>query len=144
MPKLTFDPEGLHRAVLNVVSNAIDACDREAHRPRAWKPTTRTPNRRRIDPTEPSSGMSRSDVVYDPADSLVQVRVDDNGGGIPPEEHEHIFSLFVSNKGNRGTGLGLAGESEDHARARRPDPRRERAGPRRDVHSAKCPPCWPT
>jgi hypothetical protein len=45
--------------------------------------------------------------VYDPVRSLVQVVVDDNGGGIPPDALEHIFSLFVSNKGSRGTGLGL-------------------------------------
>jgi len=32
---------------------------------------------------------------------------EDNGGGISPEEIENIFSLFVSHKGNRGTGLGL-------------------------------------
>src|SRR5262245_1286020 len=29
MPTLTFDPEGLHRAVLNVVTNAVDACEKE-------------------------------------------------------------------------------------------------------------------
>ncbi|HEV3415871.1 MAG TPA: FHA domain-containing protein, partial [Pirellulales bacterium] len=29
MPTLTFDPEGLHRAILNIVSNAIDACDKD-------------------------------------------------------------------------------------------------------------------
>src|SRR5262249_54302919 len=27
MPTLMFDPEALHRAILNVVTNAIDACD---------------------------------------------------------------------------------------------------------------------
>ena len=36
---------------------------------------------------------------------LVVVR--DNGQGIPAEEIDHVFSLFVSKKGNRGTGLGL-------------------------------------
>ena len=30
MPTLIFDPEGLHRAILNVVTNAFDACDRAA------------------------------------------------------------------------------------------------------------------
>ena len=33
--------------------------------------------------------------------------VEDNGIGIPPEDIENIFSLFVSHKGSRGTGLGL-------------------------------------
>ena len=26
-PRLTFDSEGIHRAVLNIVTNALDACD---------------------------------------------------------------------------------------------------------------------
>ena len=31
----------------------------------------------------------------------------DNGSGIEPDDMEHIFTLFVSKKGGRGTGLGL-------------------------------------
>jgi len=106
LPKLTFDSEGLHRAVLNVVSNAIDACDREARRRAAAdedddaEPTT-------VAEPDAVAGHVVVAVVYDPGRSLVQVRVTDDGGGISAEDVEHIFSLFVSNKGNRGTGLGL-------------------------------------
>ena len=32
----------------------------------------------------------------------------DNGAGIPPPMMRHMFELFHSTKGNRGTGLGLA------------------------------------
>ena len=32
----------------------------------------------------------------------------DNGVGIPPAMMKHMFELFHSTKGNRGTGLGLA------------------------------------
>ena len=32
----------------------------------------------------------------------------DNGAGIPPPMMKHMFELFHSTKGNRGTGLGLA------------------------------------
>ena len=46
-------------------------------------------------------------------DGGVQISVEDNGPGIPPEEHENIFKPFYQvdkhRTGNiRGTGLGLA------------------------------------
>ena len=31
LPPMTFDPDGIHRCVLNVVSNAIDACAQGGH-----------------------------------------------------------------------------------------------------------------
>lgn len=84
MPDLVFDPEGIHRAALNVVTNAIDAVsDRE------------TPGRVEV-ATE-----------YLPREGLVRITVDDNGPGIPPDQMEHLFSAFVSSKKSRGTGLGL-------------------------------------
>jgi signal transduction histidine kinase len=84
MPDLIFDPEGIHRAVLNVVTNAIDAVnDRE------------TPG--------------RVDVAaqYCAEEGLVRITVNDNGPGIPEDQMEHLFSPFVSSKKSRGTGLGL-------------------------------------
>jgi two-component system NtrC family sensor kinase len=38
---------------------------------------------------------------------LAQVIVDDNGVGISAEQLPKIFQAFVSDKGTRGTGLGL-------------------------------------
>lgn len=105
LPKLTFDDEGLHRAVLNVVSNAIDACDRDARR-RAADDDEAAEDSPPPDPTAVVGHVTVT-IDYDPGRSLVQVRVADDGGGISPADLEHIFSLFVSNKGNRGTGLGL-------------------------------------
>jgi len=89
MPTLTFDPEGIHRAVLNVITNAIDACEprtceKENHRGRVLVRTE-----------------------FDPAAAVARITVEDNGSGIAPEDLESIFSLFVSHKGSRGTGLGL-------------------------------------
>ncbi|MBI3464584.1 MAG: FHA domain-containing protein [Planctomycetes bacterium] len=83
MPTLTFDPEGMHRAILNVVTNALDACEK-------------TPGGQVIVGTQ-----------YDSQESILRVTVEDNGPGIPAEDQEKIFSLFVSGKGARGTGLGL-------------------------------------
>ncbi len=45
--------------------------------------------------------------AYQPGESLLQVIVEDNGMGIPHEDLDKIFTIFVSQKGSRGTGLGL-------------------------------------
>lgn len=83
MPTLMFDPEGLHRAILNVVTNAIDACE----------------------------GRDAAEVTVatavDRGEDVARVRVQDNGRGVPAEEIDKIFTVFVSGKGSRGTGLGL-------------------------------------
>ncbi|MBB72989.1 MAG: histidine kinase [Planctomycetaceae bacterium] len=84
MPTLMFDPESLHRAILNVVTNGIDACEQ-------------TPE-----------GAIFLETGYDPANQLATVVITDNGPGIPPADQEKIFNLFESKKGARGTGLGLA------------------------------------
>ena len=84
MPTLTFDPEGMHRAVLNVVTNAIDACEER-----------------------PSGKVVDLDRSTCRDESMVRVVVDDNGSGIEPDDLEKIFAVFVSHKGGRGTGLGL-------------------------------------
>jgi two-component system NtrC family sensor kinase len=83
LPLLCFDPDLLHRAVLNVVGNAIDACEK---RPDA-----------RVEVA----------IEYDPGDRFVHILVADNGEGIAPEDIPRIFSVFESRKGARGTGLGL-------------------------------------
>ena len=88
LPALTFDPEGIHRAVLNVVANAIDACELS-------------------DEPDATQGCVTVSTSYDGAANLASIVVEDTGQGIAPEEIEHVFSLFVSHKGNRGTGLGL-------------------------------------
>jgi two-component system, NtrC family, sensor kinase len=83
MPTLMFDPEALNRAILNVVTNAIDACEER-------------PEARVIVSTK-----------YDDGLKLAQVVIEDNGAGISPDDLEAIFTVFVSRKGGRGTGLGL-------------------------------------
>jgi two-component system, NtrC family, sensor kinase len=83
MPQLLFDPEALSRAILNVVTNALDA-------------------------VEDRSGATVSiRVTCDTEDERVRVTVSDNGEGMTPDTIAEIFNLFVSTKGARGTGLGL-------------------------------------
>lgn len=83
MPITMFDPEAIHRAVLNVVSNAIDACD--GCERRKVNVSTRLSDDRKL--------------------SIIDVQ--DSGVGIAPDDLEKIFTVFVSGKGGRGTGLGL-------------------------------------
>ncbi len=83
MPTVTFDPEGIHRAVLNVLTNAIDACE---DRP---------------------EGQVTISTELAPRESLARIIVEDNGCGIEEEQIGKIFTIFVSHKGGRGTGLGL-------------------------------------
>ncbi len=83
MPSLLFDAHGLHRAILNVVTNAIDACEQVE--------------------------MARVEVNthYDLSLDEAVITIKDNGQGIPEEDLQRIFSVFESKKGSRGTGLGL-------------------------------------
>jgi signal transduction histidine kinase len=83
LPKTAADAEGLHRSLLNIVGNALDAV----------------------------MNVEAGRVVVTTAregDEWLCVRVRDNGTGIPPEKLGDIFRPFVSTKGSRGTGLGLA------------------------------------
>jgi signal transduction histidine kinase/pSer/pThr/pTyr-binding forkhead associated (FHA) protein len=84
LPKCPADAEGIHRALLNIVGNALDAVD-GVEAPRVLVSTTR-----------------------EEVGEWLRFEVRDNGGGIPPEKTDDIFRPFVSSKGARGTGLGLA------------------------------------
>ena len=84
LKNFTFDADLLHRAVLNVVTNAIDACDHQD-----------------------GAGRVGASIEYEPGDPTVRIIVTDNGEGIPAEDIKRIFSVFESRKGARGTGLGL-------------------------------------
>ena len=84
LPKFTFDPEGIHRAVLNIVINALDAVEGS------------------------SDAAVRVQTGYDPDGDNALVVITDNGPGIGEEQIKKIFNVFESTKGARGTGLGLA------------------------------------
>ena len=89
-------PQDLGRVFLNVVSNACHATDQKRRAaveqgaaPSSFVPTLRLSTRRQ--------------------DETVQVRIRDNGSGMPPEVVEKIFNPFFTTKpANQGTGLGLA------------------------------------
>ena len=84
MPDSMFDADRLHDAVLNIVSNAVDAT-RDQTMARVVISTT-----------------------FDRGRNRIAIAIDDNGPGIPEAIREKIFEPFFSTKGSKGTGLGLA------------------------------------
>ena len=93
-------PQDLGRVFLNMVSNACDATDEkrratelvethaEPYTPTLWLTTRRDENR-------------------------IEIRIRDNGNGIPPDVVEKIFNPFFTTKPtDQGTGLGLAISSD--------------------------------
>jgi signal transduction histidine kinase len=84
LPPMCIDAEGIHRAVLNIVGNALDAVEGR------------------------ENATVRVTTAFNPESSLVSVTVADNGAGIPPDLLPQIFNIFESTKGARGTGIGLA------------------------------------
>ncbi len=84
LPQCLADPEGIHRSLLNIVGNALDAVE-DVEKPRVVVLTEREAD-----------------------GAFLRIRVIDNGSGIAAEKLADIFKPFVSTKGARGTGLGLA------------------------------------
>jgi signal transduction histidine kinase len=83
VPLVPIDRDGINHALLNVVSNALDAVE------------------------DRKGPAVRAETALEDDGNWVLITVKDNGAGIPPEKLEDIFKPFVSSKGARGTGLGL-------------------------------------
>ncbi|MHC9542538.1 MAG: ATP-binding protein [Vulcanimicrobiota bacterium] len=79
---ISIDSYGIFRCLLNLVTNAIEACPRENG---AISLRTRA--------------AECNKVIFE---------VHDNGTGISDDQKDKIFSVFFSTKGGQGTGLGLA------------------------------------
>ncbi|MFG0262295.1 MAG: ATP-binding protein [Novipirellula sp. JB048] len=102
MPDAFFDSEALHRAILNLVTNAVDAAsDHAKKRSEAEEQGENAENAE-----NQWSGHVQVKTWFDPAEGW-GVDVIDNGPGVPEQDRQKIFSLFESRKGSRGTGLGL-------------------------------------
>lgn len=84
VPAIPMDQDGMHQVLMNLLSNALDA---------------RKPN-------EP--GLIRVTCRYNASEKSATIEVIDDGIGIEAGMMKHLFELFHSTKGNRGTGLGLA------------------------------------
>ena len=84
LPPVPADPNQMQQVLVNLLLNAADAIGEAGG---AIRVSTRRGGRER------------------PAVELV---VEDDGRGIPPEAMAHLFEPFFTTKGTRGTGLGLA------------------------------------
>ena len=89
IPEVSVDREQIIQAVLNILRNALQAI---GNRPGAI--TLRTRTRRQF-----TIGGTRHKLV-------VQIDIEDNGPGVPPELVEKIFYPMVTTRAE-GTGLGL-------------------------------------
>jgi len=82
LDQVVLDPKGIRRCLLNLVSNAVDACE--------------------------NGGTGLVDVSTELAGGdKFRIKIADNGCGISQEERDKLFQMFFSTKGSKGTGLGL-------------------------------------
>ncbi len=79
-----LDPKGIHNAISNLVSNAIEAC--------------------RNDCKKPNHSVEIAAIIDQ---GNLFIKVSDNGTGMPEEVRQNLFKKFYSTKGSGGTGLGL-------------------------------------
>ncbi len=87
MGRVVLDPDGIHTCLLNLVTNAIEAC---------------------CDGDTCCEG--KREVVLESVAKegwAVEYRVRDTGCGMDPETLRQVFRGFFSTKGSKGTGLGL-------------------------------------
>ena len=81
-----MDPGIIHEVLLNLASNAVDACLFDEDLSKRWTVNLKTEK-------EPGN--------------IIKFDVSDNGAGMNEEVLQKLFTSFFSTKGHRGTGLGL-------------------------------------
>ncbi len=83
---VAMDPDMVHRVLLNLVSNAVDACIFD------------------LDSTKQHEVSVKTQLEEG---NIIRFDVADNGCGMTEEVKNRIFTAFFSTKGGKGTGLGL-------------------------------------
>ena len=81
LPPVPLDASAMLQAMLNLLSNAMDAT--------------------------PRGGIVTLRADYDSGADTFLIDIEDSGSGIDPQVRERLFEPFVTSKGQRGTGLGL-------------------------------------
>lgn len=82
LSKIMLDPKGIQRCLLNLISNAIDACGQN----------------------EDGHVIVSTNIINK---HMFSISVSDNGCGIHEKNRSKLFQMFYSTKGANGTGLGL-------------------------------------
>jgi signal transduction histidine kinase len=87
LPPMALEPEGIHRCLLNLGANALDAC------------------------LQAGDCLAEAAVIEFASDAMegggVVYRVKDNCCGMEEAVQQKIFQGFFTTKGSRGTGIGL-------------------------------------
>ena len=84
--EVIMDGSIIHEALLNLASNAVDACLFDEDMSKNWQVKLKTE-------MEPGH--------------VIKFEISDNGAGMDREVLQKLFTSFFSTKGHRGTGLGL-------------------------------------
>ena len=84
--EVKMDPRILHSSLLNLMTNAVDACLFDHETDKDWKVCLKT----RLEKGK-----------------KIRFEVIDNGSGMSDDVKKKLFASFFSTKGNKGTGLGL-------------------------------------
>ncbi len=84
--EVAMDPQTIHRSILNLVSNSIDAC---------------------LEVEDTSRVLTIHLITRSQNDNQLCFEVKDNGIGMSKREKEKVFAPFYSTKGSKGTGLGM-------------------------------------
>lgn len=109
IPPFYFDKEQIHRAIVNLIGNALEASkDYNPDEPRIVNNTTQDVGDAILQPPKLTRGRVETSVQFDQENKAVIVMVDDVGPGVPTEMRDMLFRPFASKNKSGGTGLGLA------------------------------------
>ena len=100
-PLFYFDKEQIHRAVINLIGNALEAS-------KDYDPNVKRFDRKGLPLPVFERGRVDVAVNFDAELKKVFVVVDDVGPGVDPEIRDVLFKPFASKNKSGGTGLGLA------------------------------------
>jgi len=84
--EVLMDPNSVHEVLLNLMSNAVDACLFDEDTAKKFQVGLKTAREK---------------------DNVIKFEISDNGIGMDEAVIKKLFTSFFSTKGHRGTGLGL-------------------------------------